>query len=531
MTTRGRLGRPADSSHVVADQSEVAAFLAEAKTYGLDRGQVLRLDTHAAMVFLAGARAYKVKRAVKFPYMDFSTLARRRACCQKEVEVNRRTAPDLYLGVEAVTRRPDGGLALGGSGPPVEWLVVMERFRQEDLFDRLAADGKLTPRLMADATDAVTSFHADAERLFGEAARGGGAAGLGWVVEENCQELAERPDLFPADQVADFAARSRAQLERVAPLLDKRLEAGFGRHCHGDLHLRNICLIDGRATLFDAIEFNDVISTIDVLYDLAFLLMDLDHRDLRPYGNLVLTRSPQGGEQLSALAALPIFLSARATVRAKVSASAEASQAEAEAKAHLHDEAIAYFRLAAAYLDPPPPRLVAIGGLSGTGKTSLARRLAPDLGAAPGALHLRSDVLRKRLSGVDELTPLPQAAYGSAMTARVYGGILERARDALGAGHSVIVDAVYAKATEREALEAVARDLDVAFQGLWLQAPEPVMAERVTGRRGDASDADVDVVRRQLGYQTGEVTWQLIDASGPLDAVVAAAARGLMETA
>jgi aminoglycoside phosphotransferase family enzyme len=290
MTTRGRRGRPADSSHVVADQSEVAAFLAEAKTYGLDRGQVLRLDTHAAMVFLAGARAYKVKRAVKFPYMDFSTLARRRACCQKEVEVNRRTAPDLYLGVEAVTRRPDGGLALGGSGPPVEWLVVMERFRQEDLFDRLAADGKLTPRLMADATDAVTSFHADAERLFGEAARGGGAAGLGWVVEENCQELAERPDLFPADQVADFAARSRAQLERVAPLLDKRLEAGFVRHCHGDLHLRNICLIDGRATLFDAIEFNDVISTIDVLYDLAFLLMDLDHRDLRPYANLALNR-------------------------------------------------------------------------------------------------------------------------------------------------------------------------------------------------------------------------------------------------
>jgi predicted kinase len=218
-------------------------------------------------------------------------------------------------------------------------------------------------------------------------------------------------------------------------------------------------------------------------------------------------------------------------VRAKVSASAEASQAEAEAKAHLHDEAIAYFRLAAAYLDPPPPRLVAIGGLSGTGKTSLARRLAPDLGAAPGALHLRSDVLRKRLSGVEELTPLPQAAYGSAMTARVYGGILERARDALGAGHSVIVDAVYAKAAERAALEAAARDLDVAFQGLWLQAPEPVMAERVTGRRGDASDATAQVVRRQLGYQTGEVTWQLIDASGPLDAVVAAAARALMETA
>jgi aminoglycoside phosphotransferase family enzyme/predicted kinase len=531
MTTRGRQSRTADSSHVVADQSEVAAFLAEAKTYGPDSGPVLRLDTHAAMVFLAGRRAYKVKRAVKFPYLDFSTLARRRACCQKEVEVNRRTAPDLYLGVEAVTRTPAGGLTLGGSGPAVEWLVVMERFRQEDLFDRLAADGKLTPQLMADATDAITSFHAEAEQLFGDAARGGGAAGLSWVVEENVQELAERPDLFPAEQVAHFAARSRAQLERVGSLLDKRLEAGFVRHCHGDLHLRNICLIDGRATLFDAIEFNDVISTIDVLYDLAFLLMDLDHRGLRPYGNLVLNRYLQNGGALSALAALPIFLSARATVRAKVSASAEASQAEAEAKARLHKEAIAYFRLAANYLDPPPPRLVAIGGLSGTGKTSLAHRLAPDLGAAPGALHLRSDVLRKRLSGVDELTPLPQTAYDLEMTVRVYGEILERAQQTLTAGHSVIVDAVYANPAEREALEAAARHLNVPFQGLWLQAPEPVMAERVTGRRDDASDATAEVVRQQLSYDVGAMTWQRINANGPLDAVVVAAAGTLREKA
>jgi len=171
--------------------------------------------------------------------------------------------------------------------------------------------------------------------------------------------------------------------------------------------------------------------------------------------------------------------------------------------------------------------LVAVGGLSGTGKTSLARRLAPDLGAAPGALHLRSDVLRKRLFGVAELSRLPQAAYNPAMTVRVYGEILERAREALGAGHSVIVDAVYANPSEREALEAVTRDLDVPFQGLWLTAPEPVMAERVTGRRGDASDATAEVVRRQLSYDIGAMTWQQIDANGPLESVVATAAEAL----
>ena len=239
MTTRGQQGRPAGNSHVVADQSEVAAFLAQAKTYGPDTGQVLRLDTHGAMVFLAGRRAYKVKRAVKIPYLDYSTLAHRRACCQKEVEVNRRTAPDLYLGVEAVTRTPDGGLALGGSGPAVEWLVVMARFRQEDLFDRLAEDGKLTSRLMAEMTDAITSFPADAKRLFGDAARGGGAAGRvsvvfeidGTAVDEGSLDASANLQRLAVDQ--DQAGRL-ADLDRSEPIFqpeDARRRCRDRAHC------------------------------------------------------------------------------------------------------------------------------------------------------------------------------------------------------------------------------------------------------------------------------------------------------------
>ena len=299
---------------------------------------------------------------------------------------------------------------MGGAGDVVEWLVEMKRFAQDGLCDRLAQKGRLTPELMRALADEVATFHEAAEPLSGSAAAGGGGGGLRAVIDENLSELAERPDLFPGAEVATFTEASHRALGRVEALLDERLAQGLVRRCHGDLHLRNICVIDGRPTIFDAIEFNDAIACIDVLYDLAFLLMDLYHRGLRPYANLVLNRYLQHRDDLPGLAAMPLFLSVRAAVRAKVSISMAASQARPDAARRLADEAEVYFLGARAYLESPPPRLIAVGGLSGTGKTCLARELAPGIGAPPGALHLRSDVLRKTRLGVDELTRLPSAA-------------------------------------------------------------------------------------------------------------------------
>lgn len=524
---RAQAPAPNGADHVVADQSEVASFLADPRTHGPGVDRVERIDTHGAMVFLAGERAYKVKRAVRFPYMDFSTLALRRQACEREVALNRRTAPDLYLGAEPIVRGADGGLAIGGAGEIVDWVVVMRRFDQAGLGDRLAQAGKLTPELVRALADAVAVFHDAAERLSGRAGVGGGSAGLRAVIEENLDELRERPDLFAKAEVAALAEASDTALRQLDGLLDQRLAKGFVRRCHGDLHLRNITVIDGRPTIFDAIEFNDAIACIDVLYDLAFLLMDLEHRGLRGFANLVLNRYLQHSDDIAGLAALPLFLSARAQVRAKVSVSVAQSQSEVEAAARLYDEARGYFRAARDYLDAAAPCLVAIGGLSGTGKTSLARSLAPSLGASPGALHFRSDVLRKTLFGVDELMRLPAEAYTPEMSEKVYVALRDHARRALAAGRAVIVDAVYARPDERAAIEALARERGVPFTGLWLEAPAHVLLDRVAERTGDASDAGTAVVRAQLGYDLGTISWYRIDASDPLDAMAAAAEQAI----
>ncbi len=518
----------AANTPVVQDQSAVAALLADPATHGVDK--VDTVETHAAMVFLAGSRAYKVKRAVRYPYMDFSTLELRHRHCIAEVALNRRTAPQLYFGVVPITRAADAHLELGGHGTIIEWVVAMHRFDQDGLFDRLAAAGRLEERIVRAAATAVSHFHRTAEVLTGDDAVGGGYDGMCWVIDENLEELRERPDLFAAAQVETLAAASLQALDNCRELLETRQRLGFVRRCHGDLHLRNICMIDGRPTIFDGIEFNDRLSNIDVLYDLAFLLMDLEHRGLRRFGNLILSEYVQHfGPSIDGLAALPLFLSTRACVRAKISASIEASLSDEAVRQRMRQDAADYFALARAMLVDWPPQLIAVGGLSGTGKTSLARRLAPLIGNAPGALHLRSDVTRKALWGIDELAQLPNRAYSQDMTRRVYTTLEERAQQALRAGHSVIVDAVHLDPEERTRIEDIARANGASFHGLWLEAPEHTLLHRVSGRQRDASDATADIVRAQLQTTTGDIGWHRLDADRPMEQIVQAILPAIVE--
>jgi predicted kinase len=266
-------------------------------------------------------------------------------------------------------------------------------------------------------------------------------------------------------------------------------------------------LIDGRPTLFDAIEFNDEIACTDVLYDLAFLLMDLWRRRLPRHANVVLNRYLAETLDFDALPLLPLFLSCRSAVRAKTSATAARLQTNPRPRRELEESARGYLTLAATLLRSSPASLIAIGGFSGSGKSTLAHALAPSIGPVPGAVVVRSDEVRKRLCGVDPLTHLDSTGYTTQVTRRVYEISAERAATIVRAGHAAIVDAVFARRADRQAIERAAEAAGVPFLGLWLDAPEQVLVDRSQCRRADLSDADPAVVRRQLAQGAGEVAW------------------------
>jgi aminoglycoside phosphotransferase family enzyme len=473
------------------------------------------------MVFLAYERVYKIKRPVKYPYLDYSTLAKREVACRTELEVNRRFAPELYLGVVPIMRR-GGRLALGGAGEPVEWAAEMRRFR-ETLEQAAKRDG------IGDAfARALGAAVAAAHRTIPVAEAAPWIEALGKYVDDAAEAFAGTPEVVAAKDGVALTEALHASLGRIRPLLMARGETGFVRHGHGDLHLRNVAVIDGKPVLFDAIEFDPLIASGDVLYDLAFLLMDLVDRKFDRAANIVFNRyllAAGAEEHADALAALPFFLSLRATIRARVALD-KRKLVEGKERAAAEDEARDYCALAARLIAPPKPRLVAVGGLSGTGKSALAASLAPFLLPLPGAVHLRSDIERKRLFNAGETEKLSQDAYSQEATARVYARLQDLARRTLRAGHSAIVDAVHARPEEREA-EAVAKDAGVKFDGIWLEAALDTRVARVGARVADASDADAKIVREQEKFDAGAISWRKVEAGGALTDVTAAARRAL----
>ncbi len=506
------------SRQSAADAQEcVFAVLAEPGTYP-GAPAVRRIDTHGAAVFLAGSDVYKVKRAVRFPYMDYSTLARRKAACEAELALNQPNAPELYLGVVPITRSARG-LELGGEGEVVEWAVHMRRFDESRTLDCTPAGAALPSELASQLAAAVAASHARAAPSPGDR----WLPSLSRFIEEARDAVLRFPDLFPAGAVEALHSGQCAALDRGRPLLELRRAEGHVRRIHGDLHLGNIVLTGRGPVLFDAIEFDEDIATGDVLYDLAFLLMDLWVRGDRRGANLVFNRyliASGTDDQLPGLAALPLFLSLRAAIRAHVTA-ARSLVVEGRARTDAERSARTYFDAAAGFLRSSRGPLVAIGGLSGTGKSTIAAELAPHLGSAPGAVHLRSDIERKRLFGVGETERLPGEAYGPGVTAQVYARLRDLALLAAKAGSAVVVDAVHGEPGEREAIEHLAREAGVPFIGVWLALSTDERVRRVAGRRGDASDAGPEVALAQEARATGRITWAPLDAARPVSELAA----------
>jgi hypothetical protein len=471
-------------------QEEAAAFLAAL-------AGAPPVETHISRVFLGPDTAWKLKKPVRLSFLDFSTLAAREAYCRREFALNAPAAPGLYRDVVPLTRGADGALALGGPGEVVDWVVRMARVPAGDFLDRIAARGGLDGPMLDALGDSVAGFHGNLAPVPGVDLAGAMAG----VIAGNAvagRETGLDPTLVDAWEAAAMAA-----LGRLSPYLARRAATGFVRRCHGDLHLGNLCLWQGRPVPFDALEFDEALATIDTGYDLAFLLMDLDRRAGRAAANRVLSRYVGRTGDATIVGALPLHLSVRAMVRAHVTARMGDGAAGA-----------ALLAAALAYLTPAPAMLVAIGGLQGTGKTTLARALAPDIGPAPGAVVLRSDETRKRLAGLAPEERLPASSYTREASAAVYAALLGEAEAVLAHGHAAVVDAVFLSLSERTEIESIARRVGVPFAGLWLEAPFAVLEARLAGRTGDASDADSAVLRLAASRDAGEIRWARLDAGG-----------------
>ena len=459
------------------------------------------IETSCAWVFLEQDRALKVKKPVDFGFLDFSTLERRRWALARELSFNRTTAPDIYRALRRLTLEAGGGLAIDGVGNVVEYALEMRRF---DPAAVLSEHPDAVGAALADMLGrTVAQFHANAD----DRPEGGGVKALGFTIRTNAEHLRALARGLGAESVERVIAGTDVAFAAASPLLELRRRQGFARRCHGDLHLGNILLENGRPVLFDCIEFNDLLSEIDVQYDVAFLVMDLWFRGRREAANRALNAwLDEAARTLpptlwDGLAALPLMLGARAAVRAHVTANQDDL-----------DAARAYLAAAEAHLAPCGARLVAIGGLSGSGKTTLARRLAPSVGGAPGAIVLRSDEIRKRLAGIGPLDRLPRRAYTRRGNAETYVEMLRLARRLLAAGRAVVLDAVYLGPESRRAVERLAGDAGVPFDGIWLQGEPDALRARLAARMGDASDADVGVLAEQLAADPGAVTWTVHDA-------------------
>jgi aminoglycoside phosphotransferase family enzyme/predicted kinase len=480
---------------VPPEQAETAVLLR--RLAGVDP-----VETHISLVFVGADTVWKLRKAVRLPFLDFSRVDDRRRFALRELELNGPAAPGLYRDVVAVTRGQDGSLSLGGTDlPVVDWVLRMAHVPAEDFLDASACAGRFTPALLDALGDAVAAFHTALKPVADVAV----AETMRWIADGNVRSarnagLAEEP-------VQAWFADENAALAGIEAWQHQRARDGFVRRAHGDLHLGNLCLWHGKPVPFDALEFDERMATIDLGYDLAFLLMDIDQQVDRRAANRVLNRYVARTGDVALTRGLPAFLSMRAMVRAHV----EASRSHAVA-------AERYLREALRYLRPPPPIALAIGGLPGSGKSTLARALAPELGGAPGALVLRSDEIRKRLHGAAPEDRLPQAAYSEAASTAVFATLAQLAGETAVGGHAVIADATFIDPRHRAMLDGAARAAGVPFLGLWLEAPLAALEARISGRQHDASDAAVDVLHaaRRANPQAGD--WVAVDAS---DAAIA----------
>lgn len=477
------------------------------------------IQTHVSYVLLTGDYVYKLKKPVNFGFLDFSTLEKRQHFCQEEFRLNQRGAGELYLEVLPITLAGEQ-YHLDGTGETVEYTVKMRQFPQESLFSELFAEGKLNDSNLENLGRVVAEYHAKAEsndyiRSFGEVPK------VRLAIDENygqTEKYIGRPQT--QEQFEQTKKYTDNFFVQYPELFTSRIANNYIRECHGDLHLRNIALWNDKILLFDCIEFNEPFRFVDVMYDVAFTVMDIEARGRKDLVNAFLNAYVEQTGDWEGLQVLPLYLSRQAYVRAKVTSFLlDDASVPATVKDEAANTASAYYRQAWEYTKPKQGQLILMSGLSGSGKSTTARYLARKL----GAVHLRSDAVRKHLAGIPLLERGGDEIYTPEMTQKTYERLLTLGVTLANQGWTVILDAKYDRQHLRQDAIAQAQQHQLPLQIIQCTAPLEVLKERLVKRTGDIADATADLLGSQLNQaelftEKEQAYIKILDTTQPLEA-------------
>lgn len=483
-----------------AKGAALAQGLLKAQAYTHPCQPVRLIETHISWVFLTGHYAYKVKKPVNFGFLDFSTREKRRTYCEEELRLNRRTAPQVYLEVVPITGSPERP-QVGGDGEPIDFAVKMVEFPQSALFSRQFEEGGLTANKLDCLASQIARLHSDVDRA-DSADSYGTAKSIGDWALENFEQL--NSSIRASTRLKRLSVLETWTVNALAELSEtfrERKDGGFVRECHGDLHLGNITEIEGRAVLFDGIEFNDEIRWIDVLNEMAFLFTDLEHRGRTDFAWRTLNRYLELTGDYQGLQTFRFYRLYRIMVRAKIDSLRLGQEGLSEReRSELETDIDVYLDQAESTVHTGPPCLVLMRGLSGSGKTFLSQDLVTHL----GAIRLRSDLERKRMFGLapeaDSGSEVGEGIYSPEASRALFSRLGELSSLLLREGYHVIVDATFLRESVLQQFLSLGDSLGCAVRVLDIRAPERVLRERLAQRQGDASEADIEVLESQLQH-------------------------------
>ncbi|GAB4140188.1 MAG: bifunctional aminoglycoside phosphotransferase/ATP-binding protein [Cyanobacteria bacterium J069] len=491
--------------------------------YPSDAAPVQLIQTHISYVLLTGEYAYKIKKPLNFGFLDYSTLEKRKHFCEEELRLNQRAAAAVYLEVVPITQTLENAepqFHLGGSGEVVEYAVKMRQFPQSTLLTNLYEQSELTEERLKELAGAIAAFHLHTEtsdyiREFGRTERVRQAFDENWA--QTAQYIGGPQTQTQFDETRAYCDRFFAE---NPDLFDERIRQNWIRECHGDLHLRNIAYWKQQFLLFDCIEFNEPFRFVDVMFDIAYIVMDLDARQRPDLRTVFLNAYVEQTGDWEGLRVLPIYVNRQTYVRAKVTSFLlNDPNVPEEEKRKAHDTAALYYRLAWEYTKPKTGRLMLMSGLSGAGKSTTARAIAQKL----GAVYIRSDAVRKHLGGVPLTERGSNDLYTPEMTQKTYDRLLSLGTALAAEGYIVILDAKYDRQALREAAIAQASAQSIPLDIIHCTAPLDVLSDRLSQRTGDIADATPEILAKQTfdAFTPAETEYvRTVDTTQPLDSLL-----------